>query len=185
MQIDRRAERVGALPERIELGGIEILSMCVAVDHGAAEFQFAHTAFELVGCRFRVLHGQVSEAGIAIGPPLNFTRKKVVRLAHLARGGGGIPLDLHARARDRQDRSRDAGAIHALQAQLAKIGQIAEEVLATLGRDFAHRRAPVVDKAGREEVFFKRDLLDHGLPHCDARRPSASVRIPKFAIPCS
>ena len=47
----------------------------------------------------------------------------------------------------------------------------------TLGRNFAHRRAPVVDKAGREEVFFKRDLLDHGLPHCDARRPSAGVPI--------
>ena len=45
---------------------VEILAVGVAVDHGAAEFQLAHAALELVGGAARVLHRQMREAGIAV-----------------------------------------------------------------------------------------------------------------------
>ena len=78
MQIDHRAERVGTLPKRIERRVVEILPVGVAIDHGAAELQFADAAFQLIGRRLGVLHREVSEAGIAIGALVDFAREKVV-----------------------------------------------------------------------------------------------------------
>ncbi len=79
MNVDRRAQRLRALPEWIERRVIEILAVGVAVDHRAAEFEVAHAAFEFGGGGGRVLHGEVSETGIAIRLFLDFARQKVVR----------------------------------------------------------------------------------------------------------
>ena len=98
MQIDHRAQRFGALPERIERRVIEILAIGVAVDHGAAEFEVVHAALQLVRGGERILHREVREAGILIGPLLNLARQEIIALARLADGGRGIALDLHAGA---------------------------------------------------------------------------------------
>ena len=80
MDIDRRAQRLGALPENMQRRMVEILAMGMAVDHGAAEFQVAHATLQLIGGAARVLHRQVSKAGIAVRPLLHFTGEKIVRL---------------------------------------------------------------------------------------------------------
>src|SRR5437588_5748403 len=76
MQIDQRAKRFGALPERIERRIIEILTIGMAVDHGAAEFELAHATLKFVGRRARVLHGKMRKARIAVRPLFDLLRKK-------------------------------------------------------------------------------------------------------------
>ena len=49
MNVDRRTERLGALPKRMERRVIEVLAEGVAVDHGAAELEVAHAALQFVG----------------------------------------------------------------------------------------------------------------------------------------
>src|SRR3954470_17917207 len=44
VQVDQRAEHLGALPKWIKRRVVEILPIGMAVDHGAAEFQFLHAA---------------------------------------------------------------------------------------------------------------------------------------------
>src|SRR5271157_6383498 len=44
VDVDRGAERLRALPERIQRGMIEVLAVGVAVDHRAAELEAAHAA---------------------------------------------------------------------------------------------------------------------------------------------
>src|SRR5580704_2910946 len=166
MDIDHRAERVGAFPKRIELGGVEILPVGVAIDHGAAELQLTHAAFQLIGGAFCVLHRQMSESGITVGPLRDFACEKVIGLARSARGRSRVALGLYARAGDRQDGARDTGFVHAFEAQPAEIGEIAKEIFGALRRDFRHRRPPVIDQAGRQEVLLERDFADHAFPRC-------------------
>ena len=54
--------------------------------------------------------------------------------------------------------------VHALQAQLAEIGEIAKEVFAALRRHFGHRRPPVIDQTGRQKMLFESDFFDHASP---------------------
>ena len=42
MDVDRRLEGLGPFPERLQRGMIEVLTVGVTVDHGAAELQLAH-----------------------------------------------------------------------------------------------------------------------------------------------
>ena len=161
MNIDRRAERLGALPERIERRMVEILAVGVAVDHGAAEFQLAHAALELVGGAARVLHRQMRKAGIAVRPLLDFAREKVVGLPRDARRGGDVALDLHAGAGDGQHRARDAGLVHRLQALLAEIGQARQQIGGVLRIDIADGRAPIGLVSGRQKMLFQRNFLHH------------------------
>src|SRR5262245_27795074 len=55
MDIDQRAERLGALPERGKRGIVEVLSVGVSVDHRAAELQLVDAALKLVGRGLGVL----------------------------------------------------------------------------------------------------------------------------------
>ena len=57
---------------------VEILAVGVVVDHGAAEFELCHAALQLVGRGLGVLHGEVREAGKAIGPLLDLLGEEVV-----------------------------------------------------------------------------------------------------------
>src|SRR6476661_2765966 len=66
MQVDQRVQSLRALPERVERAIVEILSIGMPVDHGAAEFELAHAAFELVRGGGGVLHGKMREAGVAL-----------------------------------------------------------------------------------------------------------------------
>src|SRR6266567_8642178 len=94
MQIDQRTQCLGAFPEWMERRMIKVLSVGVAVDHGAAALQLAHGALQLVRGGNSVLHGQMREARIAIGPLLHFTREKVVGGTRVANGRGGVALGL-------------------------------------------------------------------------------------------
>src|SRR6185312_615740 len=164
MQVDRRAQDGGALPERIVAAVVEVFAVAVAVDHGAAELELAHAALELGGGGPGVLHGQMREAGIALRPFLHFLGQKIIRRARGPHRRGGAALGLHARSGHRQDRARDAGFVHHRQALLAEIGQRAVELRRFLRRDVHHGRVPVRFGGGIEEVLFERDLLDHRLP---------------------
>ena len=95
----------------------------MAIDHGAAEFEIAHAAFQLVGGGLRVLHGKMREAGIAVGTFLNFLGEKIVRRTGVAHRGRGIRLHLHAGTGNRQHGAGDARLIHHLQPLLAEIGE--------------------------------------------------------------
>jgi hypothetical protein len=50
----------------------------VAVDHGAAKFELAHAAFQLVGGGLRVLHGKMGKAGITLGALLYLACQEIV-----------------------------------------------------------------------------------------------------------
>ena len=135
--------------------------MSVAVDHGAAELQLAHTALEFIGGGFGVLHGEMGETGIAVGALLHFVGEEIVRGARLAHCRRGVALDLNAGSGDRQHDARDAGLVHGRKPPLTEIGEAAEQ-LGGLGRgDIDHGRPPVVHRAGIQEMLFQGDLLDH------------------------
>src|SRR4030081_94041 len=161
MEIDQRAERFGALPERIERRMIEGLPMGVAVDHGAAELEIAHAAFQFVRRRLGVLHGQMSEARIAFRPLLDLARQEVVGDASVANGRPGVVLGLHAGTCQSKNRAVDVGPIHGVDAHLAKIRKTRERLIAFGLRQIGGRRIPVLDKFGAEEMLFERNLLDH------------------------
>src|SRR5262245_38846253 len=72
MQIDRRVQGLGPLPEWIERRVIEIDPVAVAVDHDAAEAELTDAALELVGGYAWILQRHMPEAGIAVRPPLDF-----------------------------------------------------------------------------------------------------------------
>ncbi len=102
MNVDRRAERLGPLPERMQRRMVEILAVGVAVDHGAGEFEVAHATFQLVGGAARILHRQMRKAGIAVGALLHLARQKIIGFAGAAERSRGIAFALHARTGDRQ-----------------------------------------------------------------------------------
>ena len=143
---------------------VEILPVGVAVDHAARELQLAHAAFELVGRGLGVLHRQMAEAGIAVGPLLHFAGEEVVAGARAAHGGGGVALGLHAGAGDRQHGALDAGAIHRFQPQLAEVGQPRDHLRQDVRIDVADGGLPVVFEARTQEVLFERDLPNHAFP---------------------
>ena len=162
MQIDQRAERLGALPERRERRMVEILAVGVAVDHGAAEFQLPDAALELVGGGLGVLHRQMREAGIAVRPLLDFLGQEIVgRLARCgspsrcrarpARRGRRAPA---RRARCRPCPSRRAAARRNRCSALSSYSRLAAGISATVG-------IPVFDEARAQEMLFERDFLDH------------------------
>ncbi len=142
----------------------------MAVDHGAAELELAHAAFELVRGGDGVLHGKMREAGIPVGPLFDFTREEIVGLACLRTRRLDVPLGLHARSGQRQHAAFDAGAIHGIEPHLAEVGQTREELLALVRREIRNGRRPIVLEAGTEAVFFNRDLLDHAVPVVPRRR---------------
>ena len=147
MQIDQRLERLRAFPERIERGIVQILPVGVAVDHGAAEFQVAHGAFELVRGSDGILHGKMGEPGITVRALPNFARQEIVGLAGIANGGGGVALGLHARPRQAENGARDAGAVHGFEPPFAEVGQAREGLLALGGRKVDGRRIPIVRRS--------------------------------------
>ncbi len=140
---------------------IQILSVGVAVDHGAAKFQLAHAALELVGGAPRVLHRQVRKAGIAVRAFADFAREKIVGVTRDAGGRGDVALDLDAGAGDGQHRARDAGLVHRLQALLAEIGQARQQIGGVLRVDIANRGPPVSLMPGSQKMLFQRNFLHH------------------------
>src|SRR6516162_7884355 len=62
MEIDERVQCLRPFPERVERAIIQIYPIGMAVDHGAAELELAHAAFELVRGGDGVLHGKMREA---------------------------------------------------------------------------------------------------------------------------
>src|SRR6266700_4691143 len=172
MQIDQRTQCLGAFPEWMERRMIKVLSVGVAVDHGAAALQLAHGALQLVRGGNSVLHGQMREARIAIGPLLHFTREKVVGGTRVANGRGGVALGLHARPRQCENRAGNAGPVHREEAGLGEVGEARERLLALRRREVRGRRVPVIDEARAEEMLFQSDLLGHSSPR-NLRRPGA------------
>ena len=113
------------------------------VDHGAAKLQVADATFEFVGSGFGILHGKMSEAGIAVRALLHFLGQEIVGGTRGTNGGRGITLRLHAGSGDCQDRTRDPGLVHHLQPLVAEVAQ-ARVKLRRLGRrDIDHGRAPI------------------------------------------
>ena len=86
-------------------------------------FEIAHAALQLVGSAARILHRQMRETGIAIGPLLHLTRQEIVGFTSTADRRGDVALALHAGPGDRQHRARDPGLIHGLQPHFAEIGK--------------------------------------------------------------
>ena len=139
---------------------VEVLAVGMAVDHGATKLEFSHAAFEFVGGRQGVLHRQVGKAGIAVGPLLDFAGEKVVRLGGrrravetsrslctpgpaIARTDRAIPACPCIQGASRRNRSGATGDSSRLWGRLPD------------------GRSPVVLEAGRQEMLFKRDLVDH------------------------
>ena len=133
MEIDHRAKRVGALPERIERSVIEILTVGVAVDHRAAEFEIADATFSSSAARLGVLHRQMGEAGIAVRAFFDFAREKVVRtrapcrVAVAASRSACTP----GPAIERTARAMPASSM-LFKPQFAEIGEVAKEVFRAL-----------------------------------------------------
>jgi hypothetical protein len=146
MNVDGCAKRFRALPEWMQRGMIEILTVGVAVDHGAAEFQVADAAFHFVGSGARVLHGQMPKAGIAIGSLGDLAGQKIVGLGGAPPRRRGIALDLHAGPGDRQHRARDAAAVHGLEPHIAEIFQAREQPAHRFLIDIAHGGQPIILK---------------------------------------
>ncbi len=142
---------------------VEILPVGVAVDHAARELQFAHAAFELVGRAFGILHRQVAETGIALRPLLNFAGEEVVAGARDPHGGGGVTLGLHAGPGEREHRALDAGAVHGLEPQFAKVGEPRDHLRQDFRIDVADRGLPVILEARAQEMLFERDLRNHSI----------------------
>ena len=140
---------------------VEILAVGVAVDHGAAKFQLAHAAFELIGGAARVLHPQMREAGIAVWAFLDFACQKIIGRAGDARGGCDIALDLDAGAGDGQHGARNAGLVHGLQPRFAEVGQARQEIGGVLRIDIADRRAPIGLVSGSQKMLLQRNFLHH------------------------
>ena len=78
MEVNRSAKIGRAFPEWVIAAVVKILAVCVSVDHGTAKFERAHTAFELVGSGFRILHGEMSKAGIAVRTLPDLVRQEIV-----------------------------------------------------------------------------------------------------------
>ena len=163
MQIDRRVQRFGPLPEWIERWVIEIDPIAVAVDHDAAEAELADAALELVGGYAWILQRYMPEPGIAVRPPLDLPGQEVVALPGLAAGRRGAGLDLHAGTRKREDCTLDPGLIHLAKAVLAEVPQARHDLPVDGRVDIADCGLPVVLEAGTQEVLFERDFSDHGL----------------------
>src|SRR5260370_37392293 len=96
----------------------EVPAVGMAVDHGAVKFQLAHAAFELVGRGLGILHGEMSEAGIAVRTFRNFTRKKIIRLARLLAGPLAVWFRLYAGTCDGDHAPLHARLVHRKQARL-------------------------------------------------------------------
>ena len=127
---------------------IEILAVGVAVDHGAAEFQLSHAAFQLVGRGFGILHGQMPKAGIAVRPLGDFARQKIIGFGGPAPRDRGVALVLHARSGDGEHRAGNAGAIHRLQPHIAEILQAREQPARHFRIDIGNGGQPVFFEAG-------------------------------------
>jgi hypothetical protein len=152
---------------------VEVSSVGVTVDHGAAEFQVAQAALQLVRGGLGVLHGKMCEAGVAVRPLLHFTRQDVVRLARFGDGLAWIALDLDAGAGERQHGALDPGLVHRLQAHVAEIGKTRVQPAANVRIDILDGLRPVVFQPGTQEVLFQSDLLHHAFPR--ARFPSGHL----------
>ena len=161
MDVDQRAERLGALPERAQRWMIEILPVGVAVDHGAAEFQLLDATRELVGRGLGVLHRQMREAGIAVGPFLDFLGQEIVAGLGRADRRRGVALGLDAGSGEGQHGALDAGLVHRCQPRLAEVGVEAQKPIALGGRHLGHGGIPVFDETRTEKVLFEGDFLDH------------------------
>src|SRR5262245_20807526 len=140
----------------------------MAVDHGAAELELAHAAFEFVRGGGRVLHGKMREAGIAVWALLDLTGEEIIGRARLVACRLDVAFGLHAWPRQRQHAAFDAGAIHGVEPHLTEVGQTREKLLSFVCREVYDGRRPIVLEAGAEEVFFNRDLLDHAIPGCSS-----------------
>src|SRR4029077_4821193 len=123
VQIDRRVQCLGPLPEWIKRRVIKIDPVAVAVDYDAAETELAARALELVGGDSRILQRHVPKPGIAVRPPLDLLGQEVVALPGLAAGRRSAGLDLHTGAGKREDRALDPGLIHLAKAVLAEVAQ--------------------------------------------------------------
>ncbi len=165
MQVDHGAERLGALPERVERGMVEVLPVGVAVDHGANDAQFAHCAFKLAGRGHGVLHREVGKARIAAGTFLYLAGEEIVRFPCTAHRNRGVALDLHTGPGDRENGTFDAVAIHLGDAQVGEFSEPRHRLAENVRRNFARRGLPIVLEARRQEMLLKRDFLDHlGFP---------------------
>ena len=116
MQIDRDVKLLRTLPEGIIARVIEVATVGVPIDHGAAKPQLSDGAFEFVGRRDWILHGKMRETRVTVGTSLNFSCQNIICLPGFPVGDLDLWLGLHARPGDRQNAAFDSGSIHGLQA---------------------------------------------------------------------
>ena len=132
MQIDGSAERGGAFPKRIVGTVVEIFAVGVAVDHGAAELDSRMQRSSSSAAAF-VLHGEMAETGITVGPLRHFLGEEIVGRARVAHRRRGVAFDLHAGPGDRQHDAGDAGFVHHRQPPFAEIGERAIKLRGLFG----------------------------------------------------
>ena len=121
MDVDRLPPTPGLVPERLQRRVVEILAIGVAVDHGAAELQLAHGSARARQRRRRRPAWQ--DARSRYSGPAAFaisTRQEIIRLTRFTARGLGVRLGLHAGSGQRQDRARDARAIHGRKPQVRR-----------------------------------------------------------------
>ena len=133
----------------------------MAVDHGAAELQIAHAALEFVGGGLGILHGKMREAGIAVGPLLDFLGQEIVRCA---RGAHGCAASRSACTPGPAIAST-ARAMPALSIDLAAAARRNRSGRVEAAPFWPARRRPL-SAANRprrriQEMLLERDLLDH------------------------
>ncbi len=68
---------------------------------------------------------------------------------------------------DAEHGTLDAGGVHHGKPLLAEIGDAAKQYVGLVAIELGDRRRPVVDQAGRQEMFFERDFFEHKPPSPD------------------
>ena len=99
VDVDRRADLGGALPERQIARVVQVDAVRVTVDHRAHEAEIVDAPLQLVGGRLRVLHRQHREPAVALRVALDLRLQIVVRAVRVFDGAPGVRLGLYSRAR--------------------------------------------------------------------------------------
>lgn len=163
MNVDRGVQLLGALPESVVSGVIQIHAIGLAVDHGAAEAELADAAGKLRGCFRGLLQREVSKPAKSFRVQLNFLGKEVIGLPRETDSRSRILFDLDAGSGQGEDRVRNLILIHRRKAAFSEIRECADGLAKQVGAD-VHRRAPeIFDELRSHEVLLERDLLHCGL----------------------
>ncbi|MDQ0301667.1 hypothetical protein J2S75_000678 [Ancylobacter polymorphus] len=156
MQIDRDVQFLDTLPEGQIAVLVEIMPVGLAVDERSPETELPDGTFEFGRSGLGILQGEMSKAGIAIGPLLNLARKEIIGAVGEPDGFLRIAHALDPRRGDREHHQINAGSVHHLKPHLVEVGQATFDIRKK--RVAPGRSCHVFPELRGSEMLFKRDL---------------------------